>query len=251
MSVKVGIIGAMHEEVASLLREMQVLEMEEQGGRVFYGGILYGVEVVLVFSRWGKVAAATTATQLIIDFEVDKILFTGIAGGLAVHLKIGDVVVGDRFYQHDMDASPMMDKYEIPLVGQKYFQSDKDDVLKARGAVERFLRSESLFFQNLKQLGIQYPNVYVGDMASGDLFVSSESKRNAILEGLPSVLCVDMESAAVAQVCYDFEIPLLVIRSISDTANHHAVVDFPIYLNEVASEYAHYILQDLLPLYAE
>lgn len=241
--MKIGIIGAMHEEVSSLLREMQVEKTTEQGKRVFYEGELYGKQVVLVFSRWGKVAAATTATQLICDFSVTSIFFTGIAGALASNLNIGDVVIAQHLFQHDMDARPLMSQYEIPLIGRSFFTANERFVDLAHVSVNRFLSEEHDFLNSIKVFGIDSPKVYVGDIASGDLFVSNDSQKQQILDGLPSVLCVEMEGAAVAQVCFDFDIPLLVIRSISDSADDNAHVDFPVYLEKVAAEYAHYIFK--------
>lgn len=241
--MKIGVMGAMQEELTSLLREMEVINTVEQGKRTFYEGFLYNQEVVLVFSRWGKVSAATTVTQLICDFKVDRIVFTGIAGALAPHLNIGDIVVGHRFFQHDMDARPLMPQFEIPLTGLICFESAKDDIDTAICAVNQFFNEELSYVKSLEAYAIKSPKVYVGDIASGDLFVSSTQQKDAILAGLPSVLCVEMEGAAVAQVCYDFDLPLLVIRSISDTADHAAHIDFPIYLERVASEYAHYIIK--------
>ncbi len=237
----------MQEEISELLKEMIIEKVFDQGKRRFHVGTLYGVSVVLVFSRWGKVASATTVTQLIVDFKVDKIVFTGIAGGLADSLNIGDIVVGKRFFQHDMDARPMMAQYEIPLVEKTYFESNKTDLVAAEIVIEQFLSSSSEFLLSLRELGIENPKLHVGDIASGDLFVSSDLQKQAILIGIPSVLCVEMEGAAVAQVCYDFDVPLLVIRSISDTADHKAHVDFPVYLEKVAAVYAHHIFKRLLP----
>ena len=76
----------------------------------------------MVFSRWGKVAAATTTTQLINDFEIDEIIFTGVAGSIQNHINIGDIVIGKNLYQHDMDASPLLEPFEIPLLQKKYFE---------------------------------------------------------------------------------------------------------------------------------
>lgn len=244
--MKIGIIGAMYEEVSSLLREMEIVSEHKQGKRTFYEGELYGKSVVLVFSRWGKVAAATTVTQLICDFQVDLVVFTGIAGALSSKLKIGDIVIGRHFYQHDMDARPLMKQYEIPLVGKTYFEADAKWVERAVSASQLFVEQEADYIKSLAIYGIEAPLVYSGGIASGDLFVSSEEQKNKILSGLPDVLCVEMEGAAVAQVCDDFDIPLVVIRSISDTADDQAYIDFPVYLEKVAAEYAHYILKILL-----
>jgi adenosylhomocysteine nucleosidase len=243
--MRIGIIGAMSEEIDKLLREMTCERQSEIGKRVFYEGHLYGQEVVLVFSRWGKVAAATTATQLILDFKVDILIFTGIAGALSPDLQIGDIVVGQRLYQHDMDARPLMQQFEIPLTGKTFFETDPDWVQKAQKASERFVQEETAFMEKLNTFGISKPRVWVGDIASGDKFVGSHAEKEAIHSALPDVLCVEMEGAAVAQVCDDFAVPFLIIRTISDTADDQALVDFPFFLENIASEYAHYIFRKM------
>lgn len=245
--MKIGIIGAMREEVDRLIAEMVCEKQSNKGMRTFYEGTLYGKSVVLVFSRWGKVSAATTVTQLIVEFGVNKVIFTGIAGGLSPDLSIGDVIVGHKLYQHDMDASPLMPRFEIPLVGKTFFETDNADITLAIQAVKEFLQTETAFISKLSDFGIKSPKVYVGDIASGDKFINSHEDKQTILDALPSVLCVEMEGAAVAQVCNDFNIPFLVIRTISDTADDTAIIDFPVFLENIASEYAHYILKELLP----
>jgi len=245
--MKLGIIGAMREEVDRLIAEMYCEKQTTKGMRTFYEGTLYGKSAVIVFSRWGKVAAATTVTQLIVEFGVDKVIFSGIAGGLSPKLNIGDVVIGRKLFQHDMDATPLMPRFEIPLVGRTYFETAESDIRLAKQAVGEFLLVETAFIDKLSNFGIKAPKVLVGDIASGDKFVNNHNDKQAILEALPSVLCVEMEGAAVAQVCYDFGIPFLVIRTISDTADDKAVENFPVFLENIASEYAHYILKELLP----
>lgn len=245
--MKIGIIGAMHQEVDKLIAEMLCQQQTVKGKRTFYEGTLYGKQVVLVFSRWGKVAAATTVTQLIVEFGVDCVIFSGIAGALSPQLAIGDVVIGHKLFQHDMDASPMMPRFEIPLIGKSYFETEEAFVKKAHQVVEKFLQTETVFLSKLATFSINAPKVMIGDIASGDKFINSYADKQLILEGLPSVLCVEMEGAAVAQVCYDFDVPFLVIRIISDAADDNATVDFPLFLDTIASEYSLQILKQLLP----
>ncbi len=246
--MKLGIIGAMHQEVDRLIELMHCEKQTVLGMRTFYEGNLFGMQVVLVFSRWGKVAAATTATQLIVSFGVDVVLFTGIAGGLSHNITIGDVVIGDKLFQHDMDASPLMPRFEIPLSKKSYFETSVDLKEKAYIAVRSFLSNETAFLAQLQDFGIKHPKVWVGDIASGDQFIHTQAQRQAIITNLPSVLCVEMEGAAVAQVCYDYAIPFLVIRVISDTADDASVVDFPVFLEQLASKYAFFILKNVFSL---
>ena len=118
----IGIISAMQEEIQTLLENLQNKTTITKGMRTYHKGLLFNKPVVLVFSRWGKVAAATTTTQLINDFEIDEIIFTGVAGSIQNHINIGDIVIGKNLYQHDMDASPLLEPFEIPLLQKKYFE---------------------------------------------------------------------------------------------------------------------------------
>ena len=111
----IAIMSAMQEEVQALLQNLKNIAPVTKGMRTYYKGILFNKPVVIVFSRWGKVAASATATQLINDFKVDEIIFTGVAGAISPTLNIGDIVIGDKLYQHDMDASPLYQKFEIPI----------------------------------------------------------------------------------------------------------------------------------------
>jgi adenosylhomocysteine nucleosidase len=112
---RIAIVGAMHQELQALLAAMPDERPVSRAGREFWLGHLAGHEVVVVLSRIGKVAAATTATLLLSEFEVSRIVFTGTAGGLAPGVNVGDVVVADTLLQHDMDASPLFPRHEVPL----------------------------------------------------------------------------------------------------------------------------------------
>ncbi len=114
-----GIISAMQEEIQALLNELKNVSTSEKGMRTYYSGTLFNQEVVLVFSRWGKVASAATTTQLINDFDIDEIIFTGVAGGIKEELNIGDIVIGKHLYQHDLDARPFYNQFEIPILKNK------------------------------------------------------------------------------------------------------------------------------------
>ncbi|MDP6922821.1 MAG: 5'-methylthioadenosine/S-adenosylhomocysteine nucleosidase, partial [Lutibacter sp.] len=109
----IGIISAMQEEVEALLQALQNVSTRQKGQRTYFEGILFGKPVVIVFSRWGKVAAAATTTQLLNDFPVREVLFTGVAGAIQPDINIGDIVVGKQLYQHDLDARPFYQQFEI------------------------------------------------------------------------------------------------------------------------------------------
>lgn len=238
--MSIGIISAMKEEIQALQKKLQISKKIQKGMRTYYQGSLFDQEVILVFSRWGKVASATTATQLINDFEIDEIIFTGVAGAAQGHINIGDLIIGEFLYQHDMDASPLVAKFEIPLLGKISFQTDPWARQQMHEATKKFMNEIDQYIPktSLESLGIESPKIHLGDIASGDQFVSSAGQLDIIMKGLPSVLCVEMEGAAVAQVCHEYKVPFTIIRTISDHSNDNAHVDFPKFANEIASQFA-------------
>ena len=119
-----AIVSALAQEQRGLIGQLRNPRKLVHAGRDFWLGELYGVPVVLALSRIGKVAAATTATALIAHFGVRQIVFTGVAGGLAAIVNVDDVVVATHFMQHDLDASPLFPRYEVPLYGKTCFEND-------------------------------------------------------------------------------------------------------------------------------
>lgn len=243
-----GIMGAMPEEMDKIIAAINNKEIVERGSRVYYRGDLYGQEVVAVFSRWGKVAAATTATNLILDFNVDRIVFTGVAGGISPLLNVGDIVIGQRLYQHDMDARPLMRRFEIPLTGKTSFEIPQQNVDTMSQAVHNFLKNNKEFRKILAEQDITNPKMLIGDIASGDLFISSADMKQALIKNLPSVLCAEMEGAAVAQVCDDYGVPLIVVRVISDSADEEAHISAIGFVNQHAGDYSLSILKEFIAL---
>jgi len=246
----IGIISAMPEEITAVVKSMTTHHTTEKGMRSYHHGELFGKEVVLVFSRWGKVAAATTATQMIEDFDLSEILFTGVAGALDDNLEIGDIVVGIRMFQHDLDGSPIIKKYEVPLLGKSFFETDPANRKKLIEACQRFLEKFELTFpeNRTEKFGIRTPKIVEGDIASGDQFISEKSEIKKIKDGLKSVVCTEMEGAAVAQVCFEYGLPFSIFRTISDKANDNAHIDFPAFAKEIASNYALGILKNYLSM---
>ncbi|AOW19400.1 5'-methylthioadenosine/adenosylhomocysteine nucleosidase [Urechidicola croceus] len=242
----IGIISAMQEEIQALLDNLHNITITEKGKRKYYSGILFNKEVVLVFSRWGKVASAATTTQLINDFDLKEIIFTGVAGAIQPHLNIGDVVIGKNLYQHDLNAQPFYDKFEIPILKKKYLKAKEHSQLLS--STTFFLNEYFEFIDKseAQEFNITHPKVIHGDIASGDQFISSKEKIAYLNSELPSTLCVEMEGAAVAQVCYEYNVPFSIIRIISDKANDNAEIDFSRFANTVASNYALGILKNYL-----
>jgi adenosylhomocysteine nucleosidase len=152
-------------------------------------------------------------------FEARCLVFTGVAGGLASGVEVGDIVVARQLLQHDMDASPLFPRFEVPRTGRSRFDADAAlaDALAAAAA------------------RLPSARVHRGLVISGDRFVSSRAESDALRALLPDALAVEMEGAAVAQACADFGRPFGVVRTISDRADDTAHVDFTHFIDEVAS----------------
>ena len=236
-----GIVSAMREELSSVLERVQARPVE-WAGRTFWQGHWDGVPVVAVLSRIGKVAAATTVTTLIHRFDVKQVVMTGVAGGLSESVRVGDAVVANAFVQHDLDASPLFPRYEVPLYGLSRFGVDAhlSDLLMQ--ATQEALSQPDLLAA-LGELTVQAggdasgatPRWHRGLVASGDRFVSSAAESQALRRELPDACAVEMEGAAMAQVCHDHSIPFAGVRLISDRADDAAHVDFMRFIRDVAA----------------
>ncbi len=217
---KIGIMGAMDMELAFIKKDMQIEVTEAIAQRIFDIGTISGMECICVKAGIGKVNAALTAEILIANYNVDAIIFTGVAGGINPLLGIGDIVVSEKVVHHDFgQVTP--DEF-IPW-----------DTLGYRA--NEFLISISVdainnikFDMVSKEIDKDGPRVLrarLGIIATGDQFIASEEKRQW-LEKIIHADCVEMEGAAVAQVCEINRVPFVIIRSMSDLANEDADVDF-------------------------
>ena len=235
------------DEVKALLTNKTVVKI---ANREFVVGKINGIACVVAFSKWGKVAATITATLLIQEFGVTDLFFIGTAGAMAEGLKVGDIVISKRLVQHDLDARPIISRFELPLLNRTYVDSDPGLTELAGKAVKNLLNKgvENMVGEEAVKDFNLAPTLYFGDIASGDQFINSVEKRDEILSLLPDVLCVEMEGAAVAQVCLEFNTPFTVIRTISDTADHNARVDFNKFIAEVANAYSRAIVGEIVRL---
>ena len=219
----------MREELHALHEDFENATAQRVAGRDFHLGELHGHAAVLVQSGIGKVAAATTTALLLDRFDVSAVLFTGVAGGLREGVKVGDVVIGDALLQHDLDASPIFPRWEVPLTGKSRFAADaawSDTLAHAARASGHA--------------------VHRGLIVSGDRFVCTSAESAALRALLPDALAVEMEGAAVAQVCHDFARPFAVMRTISDRADDSAHIDFPRFVADVASDLTRRIVRAAL-----
>ena len=240
MEAPVAIVAAMQEELAALLAAMPDEHRVRAAGRDFWVGHLQGQPVVAVLSRIGKVAAATTATVLMERFGVRAIVFTGVAGGLAPGVRVGDVVVASRLLQHDLDASPIFPRYEVSLTGHARFATDTTISDALAGVAEQLLRDPVALLgrQVVDDFQLDAPRVHRGLVVSGDRFVASAAASEALRHDLPDALACEMEGAAVAQVCHDYQVPFAAVRTISDRADDAAHADFLRFVAAVASRYS-------------
>ena len=230
-----AIVAALYEELSAWLAQLPDKRCERVAGRDVWLAHWRGQSVVVTLSGIGKVAAATTATLLIQRFGVGRIVFTGVAGGLGVGVAVGDVVVARRFLQHDMDASPLVPRHEVPGYGRAHFDADtalSDDLVRA-------------CTQALRDMGLSQERLHQGLIISGDQFVSDSASAQALQQALPEALAVEMEGAAFAQVCFDHGVPLAVVRTISDRADDDAHSDFAQFLRDFASPYSQAVLTRL------
>ena len=245
ISGPIAIIGAMVDEVAAIIADLKSPVQHVIAGRTFHRGTLHGNDVVLVVSRIGKVAAASTATIAIERFGARALIFTGVAGGVAAHMQVGDIVIADALIHHDVDARPLFPQWEVPLLGVVTFATDRAWSDRALAAATAILAHDQIRAHG-ERLGIGTPTVHRGLIASGDQFFSSAQSVDALRTALPDVLAVEMEGAAVAQVAHEYGIPCAVIRTISDRADHAAAIDFQHFVTHALAPYARALMQQLL-----
>lgn len=218
--MKFGIIGAMKEEVQFFKESVSDIKEINKGLLTFYTGNWHGFDVIISQSGVGKVNAAMTAQSIIDLYDVDKIIFTGVAGGVDEKLNVEDVVVSTCCQEHDIDASPLgFDRGTIPMFdGCSIFYADEELVEMAlMGAVKLVGEDKTV----------------KGKIISGDQFIANKDEVKSLRQ-LFSPACVEMEGAAVAHVCYFNEVPFVVIRTISDKANGEAPTSFTEFVDKVA-----------------
>jgi len=227
---RIGVVAAMHPELAAVLGRMPDEQRQRVAGRDF---------------RVGKVAAATTATLLIERFGVGALLFTGTAGGLGEGVKVGDLVLASSFVQHDMDASPLFPRFEVPLYGRARFDTDGPLSARVAQAARQVLAdaSATLGVDAVAEFALHAPTLHAGLILSGDRFVATSAESAALRQALPEALAVEMEGAAVAQVCHDWALPFAALRTVSDRADDSAHVDFMRFIDQVASRYSAAVLE--------
>jgi adenosylhomocysteine nucleosidase len=230
-----ALVSAMAQELDALRPLLEAPVTVTVGGRRFETGLLHGEPVVLVLTGIGKVAAAATTVQLIERFGATRLVFTGVAGGLGEGVRVGDLVIGDELLQHDLDVSPLFPRHEVPLLGLSRLPADAAlSMALARAAVEVAADPARHFGREAADLGVRVPRVHRGLIVSGDRFVATAAESRRLQAELPDALAVEMEGAAVAQVCHGYGLPFAVLRTVSDRADDDAHADFSRFIEVVA-----------------
>ena len=215
----IGIIGAMEEEVADLKKAMEVEQIVEKAKMTFVKGKLCGKDVVVVRSGIAKVNAGVCAQILVDVFGVDALINTGIAGALDAQIDIGDIVISTDAVQHDVDASTMGNPVgQIPRMEVFSFPAD-----------ERLVRAACMANEE-ENSDI---HTFTGRIVTGDQFISDDAKKEYLVNTFGGK-CAEMEGAAIAHVAYLNDIPYVIIRAISDKADHSATVDYPAFEKHAA-----------------
>ncbi|KAL0241087.1 hypothetical protein GEMRC1_006322 [Eukaryota sp. GEM-RC1] len=248
MSSSIGIISAVPAELHLILEELQSVQSHDIAGRTFHHGFLFNKSVILVLSGIGKVSSAVTSTILIQHFKISSILFIGTAGALSSFLKVGDIVIADKLAHHDFNCDPIFHRGLIPSCNKIHLHSNplllKSAITSASAVV-----SNPSFIEALSSLDLSpFPSVKVGLVMSGDRFINDPVLTSDILsyEPFSTALCCEMEGAAVAQVCSEFDVPFVVVRIVSDGAGDGAHVDWTSFCDCVAGKFGVLFVEEYL-----
>lgn len=259
---KLGVIGALDEEISGVIAGLSNARESNLAGRTYRSGLIGSTPVVAVAARIGKVAAAMTTAALILRHEVTHVLVVGVAGAATPRVNRGDVVIARRLVQHDMDAAPLFPALEVPLTGRAAFDADQAMTARLMAAAQSYIAEQldsdfSEAVQTRFGLG-DGPSVIAGvarrprairaDVMTGDRFIADHGELDDIATlttqrgeavGVElDLAAVEMESAAIAQVCQEHGVPFAALRIISDSADDDAVQDFSAFLREIAGPYS-------------
>lgn len=225
--MKIGILGAMEEEIEPLLNIFKDYETIKYANNTYYTTSYKGLEIVLAYSKIGKVFSSLTAGVMIEKFGCEKILFSGVAGGINSKLEIGDLIIADKLAQHDLDITAFGHPFGYVPGGSVYVHTDTplNDIAK-----------EVAKENDIKLL--------VGTIATGDQFIYSKEKKDFIAKTF-NADALEMEGCSVAVVCDALDIPCLILRSISDVGDENADVDFEEFLKKSSKQSAEFMIKVL------
>lgn len=221
--MRIAILGAMREEVTPFLKKFPNYTQEEVGGNTFYK-IPYGEhELILAYSKIGKVHSALSASTMILKFGCEKLIFSGVAGGLSPKLKVGDLIVATKLCQYDVDITAFGHPLGFIPESSVYIEADSHLIKVATEVAQ--------------EKGIKLEQ---GIIASGDSFIASSEKKQWLIENFQAD-AVEMEGASVANVCHLLKVPFCILRSISDSADGEADVSFDEFLDKAAEVSADFV----------
>ncbi len=221
---KIAIMGAMPEEIAPLLEKVENIKKVDYAKNSYYEATYKGKELVIAYSKIGKVFSSLTAATLLEKFGCSTLLFSGVAGAINPELKIGDLIIADKLCQHDLDISIFGHDFGYVPEGAKFVESDE----KLRAIAKEVASKNNL-------------SVIEGTIATGDQFVASNERKAFISKNFQAD-ALEMEGASVAVVCDALDVPFFILRAISDTANDDAGVDFDEFMVGSAKISANFIL---------
>ena len=222
---KLAIMGAMQEEVEPLLHFFDNIKETVYANNKYYEVNFNGLDIVIAYSKIGKVNASLTASTMIQKFGCDTLLFSGVAGGINPKLEIGDLIIADKLCQHDLDITAFGHPHGFVPEGKVYIETDEG---------LRKIAIEDAKEKNLK--------VITGTIATGDQFVHN-SERKEFIETTFNADALEMEGAAVAVICDALTVPFFILRAISDTADMEAGFDFEEFLKSSAIISAEYLIE--------
>ena len=222
---KLAIMGAMQEEIEPLLARFKDVNVVEYANNKFYEVSYNGLEIVIAYSKIGKVFASLTASTMIEKFGCDTLLFSGVAGGINPKLQIGDLIIADKLCQHDLDITAFGHPHGFVPGGKVFVETTKE------------LRDVAIKVANENNL-----KVIEGTIATGDQFVHS-NERKQFIENTFNADALEMEGASVAVVCDALNVPFFILRAISDTADMDAGFDFDEFLKSSAKNSADYLIK--------
>ncbi|NPA59391.1 MAG: 5'-methylthioadenosine/adenosylhomocysteine nucleosidase [Epsilonproteobacteria bacterium] len=223
--MKIAIMGAMPEEIAPILEKLQDYKTTKYANNTYYEATYKGVELVIAYSKIGKVFSTLTATTMIEHFRCDRLLFSGVAGAISPELKVGDLIIATKLSQHDLDITAFGHPFGYVPEGAVYIQTDKDLI--------------SLGKEVALDMG---KTVKEGIIATGDQFVANEERKNFIGKTF-NADALEMEGASVAVVCDALDVPFFILRAISDAADMDASFSFDEFLETSAVESAEFVMK--------
>lgn len=232
---RIGIIGAMENEVRTLIKMMDIEKTVDKVSLKFYIGKLEQKEIVLVQCGIGKVNAALCAQILISEFNVDAVVNTGVAGAIHSSLDVNDIVISTEAIQYDVDATAFgYKKGQIPQMDNSVFKAD-----------ERLIKAA--YESSLEQAKGQNFKIVKGRVATGDIFISSQELKNELQNDFKAY-CGEMEGGAIAHACTLNNIPFVIIRAMSDKADGSADVTYDEFVDKAAENSKDIVLKMLKAL---